>query len=171
MPATDREIWETISTHAGTASELNYLTYAIYAFEKYDWVRDFEIREGKAPTTSEIDQWISQITDHRIATWRETAARLFDAAAKVYMTPEIDRQKKDAVDQSILRELKRANVWWKQIGVALITAILAPLIIGAVIVAARSYDLFMPTATDMSKKLQTPLAPERHEPAIPKKPE
>lgn len=180
MPSNDREMWKAISGQKASSAEVNYLTYAIYAFEKYDWVQSFETSNGTPPSAQDTDNWITQITDHRIAVWRDSAVRFFDGAARAYLATEIERQKKDAVDQSILNEirnrdqvifaeLRKASVWYKQIGVALVTAILAPLIIGALIVAARAYDLFMPTSTGVSNKLETHSGGGTHQPGPPAK--
>lgn len=42
MPNSDREMWQAISSNGAAVAEFNYLTYSIYAFEKYDWVQSFE---------------------------------------------------------------------------------------------------------------------------------
>lgn len=50
-------------------------------------------------------------------------------------------------------------------GIALITAVLAPIIIGLMIIGTRSYDLFAPTSTDVSKPHTAPLKeqpPQQH---------
>jgi hypothetical protein len=80
---------------------------------------------------------------------REEAARLFDAGARVYLSAEIEAQKEAAVRSSILGEVKAAGAFWRQMTIALGTAILAPVIIGGLIAAALTYDRMAPSATDI----------------------
>jgi len=84
---------------------------------------------------------------------REDAARLFDKAARQYLADEIEQHKRNAVRDSILVEVKSAGAFWKQMAIALVTAILAPLIIGAMIAAALTYDRVAPTATALSQHI------------------
>jgi hypothetical protein len=150
----DREIFLHISNNDKTSLETDFMTYAVYAFEKYQWVEQCRLRIGAFPTETETNRWISEITDYRLASFREEAARLFDAGARNYLKDELEVEKRRAVDESILNEVKASGSFWRQIGIALITSILAPLIIGAMIVAALAYERVMITATGVSQHLQ-----------------
>ena len=150
MPRNDREVWEFLGANDEVPSELTFITYAIYAYEKYDWISEFERRASRPPGADEIDQWIADITTYRFDGMRSKAAELFDEGARRLLAPEIERQKQAAVDGSILAEVKATSSFWKQIVLSLIASVLAPLIIGGMIVAARSYDIFMPTASGIA---------------------
>ena len=156
MINSDREVFEHIGQNPETGLEIDFLTYAIYAYEKYQWMELFKQQTGDYPTEEEAVRWISQITNFRFAGYREDAARLFDSAARSYMAEEIEREKQRAVRESILNEVRAAASWWRQTGIALITAILAPLIIGSLIVGALWYDQLMFTATDVVHRLEPP---------------
>jgi hypothetical protein len=162
MPANDREVWNYLRGDVETPTELDFISYSIYAFEKYDWVEQFEKDTGHIPSQADIDQWISHITPNRFNSIRKAAAELFDIAARRYLADEIAEERQHAVDTSILDAVKSASAFWKQAALALITAILAPLIIGGMILAVGAYDHFYPTATDVSRAL-----PPRAEPAAP----
>lgn len=156
MINTDREVFEHIGENNETDLEIDFLTYAIYAYEKYQWMELRKEQTGDYPTEADAEVWISQITSFRFAGYREDAARLFDNAARAYMADEIEKTTQEAVRDSILNEVKAAGSWWRQTAIALVTAILAPLIIGSLIVAALWYDELMFTATDIAQKLHVP---------------
>lgn len=151
MPASDREVWDFLREDQTLSAELQYITYAIFSFEKYDWVCLHEAAAGGPPTQQEVDHWIAQITPNRFSDMREKAASLFDNAARRYLAEEIVGQRQDAVNTSILAAVRSASAFWKQVALALIAAILAPLIIGAMIVLAHNYDRFYPTASEISR--------------------
>ena len=156
MINSDREVFQHIGESSETDLEIDFLTYAIYSYEKYQWMELRKEQTGEYPTETAAEVWISQITSFRFAGYREDAARLFDKAARGYMAEEIERQKQEAVRDSILNEVRAAGSWWRQTAIALVTAILAPLIIGSLIVAALWYDQLMFTATDVVHKLHPP---------------
>jgi hypothetical protein len=151
MPASDREVWDFLRKDQASSSELNFITYAIYSFEKYDWISQHEVAAGAPPSQQDIDRWTAQITPYRFSVMREKAAALFDDAARRYLADEIERQRQDAVDSSILAAVRSASAFWKQAALALLTATLAPIILGGMILGARYYDLFYPTASAVSR--------------------
>jgi hypothetical protein len=151
MPASDKAVSEYIRAEQKASSEIDFITYAIYAHEKYDWLGVFVAQHGREPSAEEIDHWITQITPYRFSVMRENAAKLFDDAARRHLAAEIETQKKQAVDSSIVAAVKSASAFWRQAALALLTAILAPLIIGAVIVFSRYYDLIFPTASSIAR--------------------
>ena len=87
---------------------------------------------------------------------REEAVRFFDSAARVYLADEMEAAKAAVFQDTIIREVKAAGGLWRQLFLALIAAILAPLIIGAIIAVAISYDKFYPTIGSVSDHLAKP---------------
>lgn len=154
MPNTDKEVFNHLSSDPNTEAEIDYFTYVIYSIEKYEWIDHVETVTGNPPPLEELTRWISQITPVRYANMREKAAQLFDSAARRYLQAEIEKQKAEAVRTSILSEVKAAGAFWKQLAVALVTAILAPVIIGGIIAAVLAYDRVVPTATDVQDRLR-----------------
>jgi len=129
MPANDREVFELLISDRETSAEIDFLAYAIFANHKREWIRLYESQnKGQAPTQQEIDNWILNITSRQFDDMREEAERFFDIAAREYLDDEIQREKKRAVDESILSEIKRHTSPWRHIGIALIFAIVAPII-------------------------------------------
>lgn len=156
MPNSDHDFWASIVSTDPDQEALHYLTYAKYSFEKYEWYEQFERQTGKAPTESEINGWISQITDARIRAWREAAARTFDVAAREYLKNEIIREKQQIIDNSVvsvvesrLRDIQNASSFGKQLFIGFVIAILSPIILGLVIIAIQAADLW-PTATGVA---------------------
>lgn len=151
MPSNDREVWVAIVSGNGDAPELNYLTYAIYSFEKYEWFDQTERAKGKPPTAGEINDWIVQITETRIKAWRESAARTFDLAARTYMRDEVTRERQAAVEDRLIstvkvsldsfsKELGKSGSLWRQIIIGFFIAILSPIILGVIILALQAAD-------------------------------
>ena len=101
MPKNDREVWDLVvsGSHGNSKfRELNYLTYAIYSFEKFEWYEQIEKEKSQPPSATEINEWISQITETRVKAWRESAARTFDEAARSYQKDELERNRRAIID-------------------------------------------------------------------------
>jgi hypothetical protein len=147
MPRNDREVWELITKDDG--SEIAYLTYAIYAFEKYDFAKHFETIHGRPASQDDVDRWIAQVTPARFASMRLKAADLFDRAARAYLAADIEEQKRAAVNASIASTLLSASSWWKQLGIAVVTAVVTPIVLGAAIVSIIHYDEYFPNASSL----------------------
>ena len=153
MPANDSEVIEYLSADQSTPIEICLLTYAIFAHEKQERIKLFEQR-GRPPTQEEIDDWISNLTEWRFSQMRQEAIQFFDTAARGYLQDEIAAGKDEVLRSALIREVRAAGSFWKQLSIALVTAILAPLIIGAVIAFALTYDRIAPTLGGISGRLQ-----------------
>jgi hypothetical protein len=155
MPSNEREVFDYLTSNDSTTSEEDFLTFAVFAFERREWMAQFEKSHSRPPTQEDIDRWISELSDWQFAQMRSHAAGMFDAAARAYLKDEIEEASNKARDAEIITQIKAATGgFWRQLGLALITAILAPLIIGAMIVSANYYSHFFPTPSDVSNKVQ-----------------
>jgi hypothetical protein len=160
MPAYDREVYAHLTADQGTSIEIDMLTYAIFANERHEWVKHFQQRQGRPPTEAEIDDWTANISDWRFTQMREEAIQFFDTAARNYLEEEIAGIRDEALRSSVIAEVKAAGGFWRQLAMQVITAILAPLIIGLFILAALTYDREAPTAGGiMGKFRSTPAQP------------
>ena len=145
MPTNDHEVFDKLTGDPETEFYLDFIAYAIFAHHKKHWVELFQTsHNGQRPTQQDIDQWISNITDVQYDDMREEAARLFDSAAHVYLEDEIESDKKAAVDQSILKEIKSFTSPLRHLGIALLMAILAPILLGGVIFLLGVFDSSFP---------------------------
>jgi hypothetical protein len=151
MPANDQEVFEYLGADQTTPIEIDLLTYAIFAHEKQEWSQLFEKQKGTKPSHAEVHDWISQITDWRFGQMREEAIQFFDKAAREYLAEEMEAVRKEVFQDTIIREVKAAGGFWRQLSLALIAALLAPLIIGSAIAVAITYDKFYPTISNVSE--------------------
>lgn len=145
MPANDREVFQYLTSNPDTPIEIDLLTFAIFAQEMREWHKLIENQRQAPPTQPEIDAWVSQITVWRFDQMREEAARFFDNAARAYLSEEIENLKKQVFQDTIIREVKAAGGFWRQLALAVIGAVLSPLIIGLIIASALLYDKWYPT--------------------------
>jgi hypothetical protein len=81
---------------------------------------------------------------------RDEAIRFFDKAARAYLADEVEDLKKQVFQDTIIREVKAAGGFWRQLALAVIGAVLSPLIIGLVIASALLYDKWYPTIGSVS---------------------
>ena len=145
MPANDREVFETITSTEDTEVYIGFIAYAIFAHHKREWTKLYEKdHNGQAATQQDIDQWISNITDLQFNEMKEEAARFFDSAARDYLKDEMEDEKKEAVNQSILSEVKGFTSPWRHLGIALLMAVLAPIILGGIIFFFGIFDSSFP---------------------------
>ena len=145
MPSNEREVFEHLTADPNTEIYLDFISYAIFAHHKKHWIELFErTHGGQAPTQQDIDQWISNITNVQFDDMRDEGATLFDAASREYLDDEIEAQKKVAVEQSIITEIKGFTSPWRHLGIALLMAILAPILLGGVIFFFSVFDSSFP---------------------------
>ncbi len=140
MPANDRQVFEKLTSEGGPESHLNFLAYALFAFHKSKWIELYKsTHNGQEPQQAEIDDWISNITDFQFNDMKLEAGRLFDVAARDYLEDEIQEEKEQAVSASILSEIKRFTSAWRHLGVALLMAIVAPVLLGGIVLLIGLY--------------------------------
>lgn len=150
MPANDREVFQYLTSDPDTPIEIDLLTFAIFAQELREWHNLIESQRKAPPTQPEIDAWVSQITTWRFDQMREEAVRFFDKAARAYLADEIEDLKTQVFQDTIIREVKAAGGFWRQLALAVIGAVLSPLIIGLIIASALLYDKWYPTIGSVS---------------------
>lgn len=158
MPANDREVFQYLGSDPDTPGEIDQLTYAIFANERQHWCELFQKQNGREPTQQEIDRWVSEITDWRFGQMRGEAIQFFDAAAREYLSEEMEALKKEIFNDTVIKEVQAAGGFWRQLAMQLITAIAAPVIIGLIIAAALLYDRTNPTIGAISERFQPPKA-------------
>jgi hypothetical protein len=119
-----------------------------------EWIRLFRTRNADAePSQADIDNWIANITESQFTTWRGEAERFFVEAADAYFEDQLDIERDTILRSAIVSEVKAAGAFWKQFAIALLTAVLAPLLLGAVISLAILYDKGMFSATSVSERI------------------
>ena len=86
MPGNDREVFEYLTSNPNTLSEIDYLTYALFAQDKKEWIAHWEDQRGIPPSQADIDGWIANLSPHHFAVLRQRAVDFFDTAAHDYTT-------------------------------------------------------------------------------------
>jgi hypothetical protein len=166
MPTNDIEVFDHLTADERTPAEIDYLTYAIFAYKKSEWVDHFKNRnQGNPPTQADVDAWITELTDYDFRQMRNEAADFFHAAAAEHLHEYIEDQKKDAVDASILSEVKGTMTQvrsftspWKHLGIALLMAVMAPIVLAVVFTLLGVFDKTFPVHITITG-VETPLAP------------
>jgi hypothetical protein len=145
MPNNDIEVFDHLLADTDINVEIDYLAYAIFGFRKRQWIDHHKSRnDGPPPNQAEIDGWISELTNYDFVRMRSEAADIFDVAAREYLEEDIKRQKQEAVDSSILSEVKKFTSPTRHIAIALVMAIVAPIILGGLIFFAGLFDKSFP---------------------------
>ncbi|WP_152047136.1 hypothetical protein [Aureimonas psammosilenae] len=145
MPRNDQETFAHLISNPNVSYEINLLSYALFADEKAKWVEHFTALHGSQPSSADTENWVSNITDQHFEHMRLKAARFFDAAAREYLAKEFDQEKKEVLQSKIISEVKAAGAFWRQMAIAILTAVLAPVIIGGIIAAFLAYNEVFPT--------------------------
>lgn len=137
MPRNDREVFAYLVENDDAPLQIDYLTFAIFAHEKREWAKLYESQHAQqAPSQADIDNWISNLTESQFVGMRSSAESFFIEAANVYFQDRLEAEREAILRSAIVSEVKAAGAWWKQVGIALLTTIVSPLIIGVVIAAA-----------------------------------
>ena len=125
MPSTDRDVFLRFFENPDISREVALIAYASFAAEKYEWIAHVEEREGEAPSLERVNSWIADLPDSRLAGFQDTSLTAFEIAAAAYMEPVMETAKKEAVDRSILAQVKRATSFWATFWPNLFTGVVA----------------------------------------------
>lgn len=151
MPGNDREVFDLFRTTGTAALEVRYLAFALFTYEKSEWADHFAKRNGRPPAQADVDDWIANLSDHRFEDLRRQAVDLFDLAARDYLRDEMEAADERALGSAIVAQVRSAGTFWKQLGLALVTAIVAPILLGGIILGAKYYSS-LPTPADIAAK-------------------
>jgi hypothetical protein len=158
VPKNDLEVFDHLLSDDSTPLEIDYLTYAVFAYRKSHWIEKYREVHGTSPSQENIDVWISEISDYEFSTMRDRATEVFHNAAVEYMKDDIEKAKeegsKDAVALSIKSiewQIKSVGLFRNQLAIALMTAILTPFILGGAIFFLKNYEDHMPSALQIFK--------------------
>lgn len=178
MPKDDLEVFEHLLSDEDTKVEIDYLSYSIFAHRKRYWIEKFNELNGKKPNQNEIDNWISQLSDYEFHMMRVEAAEFFHNAAADYMEDKIAAARKQGSNDAIAASVDAINAQIRSLGrfrnqllIALMTAVLTPIILGGSILFLKTYEDRMPSAlrlfSDKPPTTNLPAAP-LPSPALPK---
>ncbi|WP_349371566.1 hypothetical protein [Salinarimonas sp.] len=154
MAANDRDVYEHLLAREDLPIPVSMLAFAFYAEEKRDWIEHFRQRNGREPSQTEIEEWIVNLPENRFDKISAEAMSFFDLSARDYLRGEIEQMREHILHTEIVRQVRAVSGWWRQLAIALMTAILAPLLIGAVIVSALAYGTALPSLVDLSAGLR-----------------
>ena len=160
MASNDGEVLAHLLTVPDLPPEVSLIAFAMYAFEKVEWAKEITTRSGNPPDQATTDAWIANWTDIQFLRLTFTASEYFDRAARDYMTDEIEEAKQSVRTESIIREVRAAGGFWRQLFFATLTAILGPLLIAGLLVLAAGVKN-IPTPTDIVDYVarKPPMAP------------
>ena len=107
------------------------------------------------------------ITEYDFTQMREVAARSFHESACTYLKPHIEQQRELAVNSSILEEVANHNTAaivkigeftnpWKHALIAFGMALIAPLVLGGIILLASVFDSKFPFKIVPASQAETP---------------
>jgi hypothetical protein len=145
MPTSDIEVFEYLRSDNETPLEIDYLTYAVFAYKKQQWCAHFRAQSSDtAPTQAQIDNWISQLSDYDFEQVRNEAVDFFHTAAEVHLHDYIEQQKKEAIDQSIVGVVREYTSPSRHILIALGMALVAPIALGGLIFFISLFDSHFP---------------------------
>lgn len=134
---------------------LGLVAFAVIEEQKIEWVKHVTATTGSAPTSTEIDNWYSQLPQGAVLRAKGTA----ENALSVYSTEVVDEvldETKREIEESVLsneiRELKR---FWPQFGVNLAGGFISSLLFALLLVALAIVLLKSPSLIDVAKKITT----------------
>src|SRR5687768_15224393 len=100
------------------------------------------LQNNRAPSDGEIEAWISNLTDHQLIGFINTASEFFDDAAKKYLAEELVTQQNRVFQERVLAAVEKGASFKRQLGFALLASIVAPIVLGIVLTALSHYKNF-----------------------------
>src|SRR5689334_3250437 len=108
MANSPREVFDLFTREVGEdyPPEAALLAFGAFSAELYEWMQHEEARAERALTPEDVNAWVAQIPEPRLKRIRDEALESFGLAARSFLEPEIQRQREEAVNASILAEVK-----------------------------------------------------------------
>lgn len=144
MPNNELEVFEYFTSGEDPFQEINFVAYALFAYKRKEWCDHFEQQKGRKPTHGEIDDWIGQLPDFEFRQMRGDAAAFFHTAARAHLETEIEQEKAEAIEDSILDEIREYTSPWRHLAIAAMMAVIAPVAIGGVLFLVGVFDSHFP---------------------------
>ena len=89
-----------------------YLSYAIFAAERYDWLYHERQKTGQFPSTQEECDWIKRLPESYFVRVEKQALDWLDVFSKDYLKDFIEESKSEAIEQSINSDIQRLGRFW-----------------------------------------------------------
>ena len=143
MPvSSDRDVFDWFQ-NSGQPTEITLLAYASYSQEKYDWETHYQSRFGELPNELEIERWIEQLPDTRLADILTYAVAHFEKSAATFMEARIVAERHQAAVGAIVgsvegmvAQVKTAMSFWSTFWANVAAGIVASFVFALLIVFA-----------------------------------
>ena len=152
----DHEVFDYLFSDDETPSEIDFLAYAMFAFRKREWIKHSRDKNEKSPSQEEINAWIGALTNYDFVQMKLSAAEFFDDAAKTYLEDFIESEKKKAIDNSIVKDVKSLTSPWRHALIALVMAIVVPVMLGGALWAFGTFHAALPFHETASQATRPP---------------
>ena len=103
-----------------------------------------------------MNTWIAQLPESRLRRIRDEALESFGLAAREFLKPEIERQRKEAVEQSILAEIRRSTSGYRSFGLNVAAGLVSALIFAALALGFYYYVKADPSPLGQTRELLEP---------------
>lgn len=109
MPDNEKEVWAYFSDEGEENQQVNFLAFSSFSFDKFEWMDKFSKKNGRQPTATEIDSWISELPDSRLDEMREWAQNFFEAAARAFLEDEHREAVQNASNSAVVATVRDNN--------------------------------------------------------------
>jgi hypothetical protein len=145
------------------------ISYGLFWADLEAWINHRVSNGNPHPSAEEINQHIqNNLTANYFRDLESKSLQLFGEASLTFLEERIEAEKEEAVRKSlldsmqahnaaVLSEVSKGSNFYRQTFMALLTAIVAPLILGAILVAIKYYSDFA-TPRDVETQLAPPIA-------------
>jgi hypothetical protein len=148
------------------------IAFGLFWDELEEW-RLHRTRQGGAePTGDDIDRHIQgDLPDRYFSELRAKALQLFGEGAVDFLSSQIEQERRDAVESSILSAVQarlaeanasissrlaqveatvaRGSSWWRQFGMALLLSVIVPVVLGLTLVGIGAFDRLFPSPSEI----------------------
>ncbi len=115
MPRSDLEVFDYVQ-QSDDPLHIDYLTYAVFAHDKREWIKHREAQTGQTPDQDAINAWIANMADSQFERMRGAAVDVFDEAARDYLAADLEEARESVLRSAIVAEVRAASSFWKQNG-------------------------------------------------------
>lgn len=161
MPSSDREMFKYFREQKDTSREIDHLAYASYAYAKYEWMDHLEKTNGRPPSMEEENAWIQAIPHSRLEEFTDLAFDFFDFAARKYLVDEIEKERKEAVEASIMGRIEEITSFRSTFFPNLVVGLSASLIFSVLVIVMGVIYAHDPSPISLYKAI-VPDGPATH---------
>lgn len=133
------------------------VAFAVVEEQRIEWMKHYEIQNGRAPNDAEIKGWYEQQPDGVLLRAKGTAESALQAFSAEVLEVANGDIRKEIEESVIVSEIKKIGSFWPQFGVNLAGGFCSALLFAAFLIVMAFLVLNDTSPVEIGKKVKPPI--------------